>query len=268
MGISVAASAQNSGCRVYWASEGRSDTTIDRATKFDLVDARTLAGLCDVCSRLICVCPPAAAEEVADQVLSAGYQGTYLDANAISPHKAQKIGQRLASRGIRFVDGGIIGGPAWEPGRTWLYLAGEDAKSFSRCFTSGPLETANLGFTIGKASALKMTFAAYTKGTSALLSAILAVAEGQGVLEDLLHQWSRGGSDFSEETVSRVRRVTAKAWRFEGEMYEIADTFAGSGLPDGFHLASAEVFHRMAGFKGNAETPTIEAVLTALLGDV
>jgi 3-hydroxyisobutyrate dehydrogenase-like beta-hydroxyacid dehydrogenase len=267
MGISVAASAQNSGCSVYWASEGRSDTTIDRATQFNLVDARTMAGLCEVCSLLISVCPPAAAESVADQVLSAGYQGTYLDANAISPHKVQKIGQKLASGGIRFVDGGIIGGPAWEPDRTWLYLAGEDAESFSRCFTSGPLETANMGDTIGKASALKMTFAAYTKGTSALLSAILAVAEGQGVLEDLLHQWSRGGSDFSEETIDRVRRVTAKAWRFEGEMYEIADTFARSGLPDGFHQASAEVFHRMAGFKRNAENPTIEDVLIALLGD-
>ena len=267
MGISVAASAQNSGCSVYWASEGRSDATIDRAAQFDLVDARTMGGLCDVCSLLISVCPPAAAETVADQVLSTGYQGTYLDANAISPHKAQKIGQNLASGGIRFVDGGIIGGPAWEPGRTWLYLAGEDAESFSQCFTSGPLETANIGDTIGKASALKMTFAAYTKGTSALLSAILAVAEGQGVLEDLLHQWSRNGSDFSEETVGRVRRVTAKAWRFEGEMYEIADTFARSGLPDGFHQASAEVFRRMAGFKGNAENPTIEAVLAVLLGD-
>jgi hypothetical protein len=112
-----------------------------------------------------------------------------------------------------------------------------------------------------------MTFAAFTKGTSALLSAILAVAERQGVLDDLLHQWSRGGSDFSEETVGRVRRTTAKAWRFEGEMYEIADTFAESGLPDGFHLAAADVFHRMAGFKENAENPTIDAVLAALLGD-
>ena len=267
MGISVAASAQRSGCNVYWASEGRSAETVDRAAQFDLVDARTMAGLCDVCSLLICVCPPAAAEDVADQALAAGYQGLYLDANAISPHKAQKIGQKLTSADIRFVDGGIIGGPVWEPGRTWLYLAGEDADSFSKCFTSGPLETAILGDTIGKASALKMTFAAFTKGTSALLSAILAVAEGQGVLDDLLHQWSRGGSDFSEETVGRVRRATAKAWRFEGEMYEIADTFAGSGLPDGFHLAAAEVFHRMAGFKENAENPTIDAVLAALLGD-
>ena len=267
MGISVAASAQNSGCSVYWAAEGRSDATVDRAAQFDLVDARTVGGLSEVCSLLICVCPPAAAEGIADQVLAAGYRGTYLDANAISPRKAQKIGQKLASGGIRFVAGGIIGGPAWEPGRTWLYLAGEEAETTAAFFAAGPLETAILGDTIGKASALKMTFAAYTKGTSALLSAILAVAERQGVLEDLLHQWSRDGSDFSEETVDRVRRVTAKAWRFEGEMVEIADTFARSGLPDGFHLASAEVFHRMAGFRGNAENPPIEAVLTALLGD-
>ncbi|MCK7519679.1 MAG: DUF1932 domain-containing protein [Ignavibacteriales bacterium] len=43
--------------------------------------------------------------------------------------------------------------------------------------------------------------------------------------------------------------MTAKAWRFEGEMHEIASTFEGAGLPDGFHEAAAEIYHRMAGFK-------------------
>jgi len=268
MGISVAASAQNSGCSVYWASEGRSDETIDRATQFDLVDVRTMAELCNLSSLIISVCPPAAAEDVADQVLATGYRGLYLDANAISPNKAQKIGQKMASAGTQFVDGSIIGGPAWEPERTWLYLSGSDAETIPANFTAGPLETKIIGKAIGKASALKMSFAAYTKGSSALLSAILAVAEEQGVLQDLLKQWSRDGSGFAEEVVNRVRRVTAKAWRFEGEMFEIADTFSGSGLPDGFHLASAEVYHRMVGFKGDPEIATIEVVLAALLGDL
>lgn len=267
MGISVAASAQNSGCSVYWASEGRSDETVDRATQFDFVDVRTVAELCNLSSLIISVCPPAAAEDIVDQVLAASFQGLYLDANAISPHKVQKIGQKMASAGTQFVDGSIIGGPAWEPGRTWLYLAGDEAETISAYFTCGPLETQVLGKAIGKASALKMTFAAYTKGSSALLSAILAVADEQGVLQDLLKQWSRDGSGFAEEAVNRIRRVTAKAWRFEGEMFEIADTFSGSGLPDGFHLASAEVYRRMAGFKDAPEIPTIEAVLAALLGN-
>ena len=46
-----------------------------------------------------------------------------------------------------------------------------------------------LGATVGKASALKMCFAAYTKGTVALLSAILATAESLGVRDALLEQW-------------------------------------------------------------------------------
>ena len=67
MGISIAASMQNSGNAVYWASEGRSAQTRERAEKFDLLDARTLAELCKICSVIVCVCPPHAAEDVANQ---------------------------------------------------------------------------------------------------------------------------------------------------------------------------------------------------------
>ncbi|MEO5888162.1 MAG: DUF1932 domain-containing protein, partial [Anaerolineales bacterium] len=58
---------------------------------------------------------------------------------------------------------------------------------------------------------------------------------------------------------------TAKAWRFEGEMHEIASTFQEAGLPSGFHEAAAEVFRRMANFKDAAESPRLEEVLKALL---
>ena len=85
MGISVAASAQNSGHDVYWASEGRSPQTCERAAKFNLHDAHTLAKLCETCSIIVSVCPPHAAEDVAHQVLDCSFAGLYLDANAISP---------------------------------------------------------------------------------------------------------------------------------------------------------------------------------------
>jgi len=265
MGISVAACAQNSGQKVYWASQGRSIETRGRADEFGLLDAGTLTKLCETCSVIVSVCPPHAAEEVADQVLASGYKGLYIDANAISPQRAARIGQAMAVSGAAFVDGGIIGGPAWEPKRTWLYLSGEQAQGAAALFSAGPLETAVIGDEIGKASALKMCYAAYTKGTSALLCAIMASAEALGVREDLERQWSRGGSDFAEQTTNRVRRVTGKAWRFAGEMDEIAATFESAGLPGGFHAAAGNLFERMACFKDATSTPELDAVLDALL---
>ena len=166
---------------------------------------------------------------------------------------------------IHFVDGGIIGGPAWKPKETWLYLSGKDANIIADCFTNGPLETKIIGDEIGKASALKMCYAAYSKGTTALLAAILATAESLDVREELYQQWDMDDPNFSEQVNRRVRRVTAKAWRFEGEMHEIASTFQEAGLPNGFHEAAAEMFRRMANFKDEAETPKLEDVLNALL---
>ena len=264
MGISLAASAQNTGHTVHWASEGRSRRTHARAAEFDLLDAETLARLCEVCSVITCVCPPHAAEEVATQVLAHSFTGLYVDANAISPQRAVRIGEAMAKAGARFVDGGIIGGPAWEPGSTRLYLSGRNAAVAASCFSAGPLEPRVIEGPIGKASALKMCFAAYTKGTTALLCSILAAAEKLGVREELAGQWSRNGSDFAEQASHRVRRVTAKAWRFVGEMEEISTTFAEAGVPGDFHVAAAEVYRRIAHFKGVPATPSLDEVLGAL----
>ena len=265
MGISVAASARNGGHTVYWASEGRSPETHTRADEHDLTDAGTLASLCAQSAIVVSVCPPHAAEDVARSVIETGFSGLYVDANAIAPQRAERIAQMMADAGIRFVDGGIIGGPAWQPGTTWLYLSGPDAPEVAACFSAGPLETGVLGETIGRASALKMCYAAYTKGTTALLCAIVASAESLGVWPDLAAHWAMDGSDFTDQTVNRVRRVTAKAWRFAGEMEEIAATLDSAGTTGGFHLAAADLYRRLAHFKGAPETPSLDAVLAALL---
>src|ERR1700683_114075 len=124
MGIVVAVSARNSGKEVFWASEARSTSTQERATHAGLRDAGTLGKLCELCSIIVSVCPPEFAEQIADQVARCSYQGTYVDANAISPERVQRIGCRLQEGGARFVDGGIIGPPAMTRNRTWLYLSG------------------------------------------------------------------------------------------------------------------------------------------------
>lgn len=265
MGVSLAATAINTGHTAYWSSEGRSAETRARAEEHGLVDAGTVRDLCDRCAVLVSVCPPHAAAAVAEQVLECGFRGTYADVNAISPQRARDIGRMMDTASVEFVDGGIIGGPAWRPGGTWLYLSGGAAANVASCFAGGPLETKVIGAEIGKASALKMCYAANTKGTTALLCAIVAAAEKLGVWEDLERHWSRNGSDYGGATAERVCRVTAKAWRFSGEMREIADTLESAGLPGGFHRAACEIYERIAGFKGVEEAPPLEEVLEALL---
>ena len=265
MGLSVAASAQNSGNTVYWASEGRSPQTAERAARINLSDAHSLTALVKTCSVILSVCPPAAAETQANDVLELGFRGLYVDMNAIAPQRVTRIAEKMAAHGTRFVSGSIIGGPAWQPNTTWLYLSGADGQSVADLFSTGPLETEVLGDDITKASALKMCFAAYTKGTTALLSAVMAAAEALNVRADLERQWSRSGSNFAEESARNVQQVTAKAWRFSAEMEEIAATFAGAGLPAEFHLAAADIYQRMAEFKGAYPLPSLEQVLAALI---
>jgi len=265
MGVSIAASAKNSGNLVYWASEGRSQETRDRAENQALQDACSLENLVFSCEIILSVCPPYAAEKVATEVLDLRFKGLYLDCNAISPTRAERIAADCHLQGVKYIDGRIIGGPAWQPGRTVLYLSGDGAKEAARIFHAGPLATCVLEGKISSASALKMCYASYTKGSTALLCAAMAAARGLGVFESLLEQWNREGSGLNESAQRRASSVSSRAWRFAGEMEEIADTFASTGIPDGFHLAAAEIYRRMSHFKDEKGPVTTQMVVNALL---
>jgi hypothetical protein len=130
-------------------------------------------------------------------------------------------------------------------------------------FAAGPLATEVLGPELGTASALKMAYASVTKGTTALLVAALAAAEGHGVRAALARQWDLDEPGADDARGERARRVTRKAWRFAGEMEEIAATFEAAGVPGGFHAAAAELYRRLAGLGGAAELPALTQVLAA-----
>lgn len=265
MGVSVGASAMAGAHTVYWVSEARSEETRRRAESVGLVELESLAELCDRVEVILSVCPPHAAEDVLYAVIATGYQGVFVDANAISPQKSIRMAGCSQAKNVSYVDGGIVGGPAWEPNSTFLYLCGEQSEKVAGLFSEGPLEVWLLGDQIGRASALKMCFAAYSKGSTALISMILAGAESLGVRDELMMLWSHDGSDFAQQAEMRARRVTRKAWRFAGEMEEIAGTFAGEGLPGGFHRASHLIYARMRHLKDHDELPSIEEVVQALL---
>lgn len=265
MGISIAASMRVAGHEVHWASAGRSGASIQRASEQQLVDVESLAELYASCEIIVCVCPPHAAESAAESVIAAGFRGLYCDGNAISPRKAIAIGKVLSEAGIEFVDGSIIGPPAWKAGSTRFYLSGAAAQGIAALFNGTVTDAIVIGSEIGRASALKMVFAARTKGTTALVSAILATAESLGVRADLEREWSLRDPDSVAATGNRVRGVTDKAWRFAGEMEEIAETFEIAGLPNGFFEAAHDVYQRMSHFKGADELPELGQVLSSLM---
>jgi 3-hydroxyisobutyrate dehydrogenase-like beta-hydroxyacid dehydrogenase len=263
MGVSLAATAIRGGHQALWASDGRSPATHARATAHGLADAGTLAALVGRCDVIVSICPPHAAEHVAVAVTEAGFRGLYLDANAIAPSRMTRLAQTLVPRGIDVVDGGVIGGPAWSAG-TYLHLSGPRAAETARLFEAGPLATRLQGPAIGTASALKMVYAARTKGATALLLAVLSTAERLGVRDALEAQWDADAAGSVATAHDRARRATRKAWRFEGEMREIANTFAAADQPAGFHEAAASVYAALAGLKDAEPLPELDAVMAAL----
>lgn len=263
MGVSLASTAVRGGHEALWASTGRSPATHARAREHGLVDVGTLEALATRADVVVSICPPHAAEQVAHAVADAGFRGTFVDANAIAPARVARLARDLGARGLDVVDGGVIGGPAWTPG-TWLHLSGPSAARVAALFAAGPLATHVLGPEVGTASALKMVYAARTKGATALLLAVLGAAERLGVRDALEAQWEADVGGSTAEAHDRARRATRKAWRFTGEMEEIAATFAAAGMPSGFHEAAADVYGRLAGLKDAEPLPDVDALLAAL----
>jgi 3-hydroxyisobutyrate dehydrogenase-like beta-hydroxyacid dehydrogenase len=236
MGAAIGAALRSRGHDVAWASEGRSDATRNRAEEAGLRDVGTVAALAAECDTIVSVCPPHAALDVARSVGDA--RGVYVDANAVSPATAHAVARAVG----RCVDGGIVGGPP-DPR---LYLSGDDARQVAALFEGSAVQPRVLAGGVGAASALKMTYAAWTKGTTAMLLAIRDVARTEGVEDALLAEWAESVPGLDERWERGRRSADAKGWRWVGEMEEIAATFEAAGAPRGFHEAAAEVYRGTA----------------------
>jgi 3-hydroxyisobutyrate dehydrogenase-like beta-hydroxyacid dehydrogenase len=242
MGAAVGHCLAKSGHMVLWASEGRSAATATRASAAGLTDARTIAAVAGQAGIILSVCPPHAAADVAWAVH--GFRGLYVDANAIAPGTAREVAQLITDTGGRYVDGGIIGLPPTAPGSTRLYLSGPDAPTIQALFEGTDLDARIAGPALTAASAVKMSYAAWTKGTAALILAIRELAREEGVEEALLAEWALSQPGLEKRSQRSAQSAAAKGWRWVAEMEEIAATMAAAGLPDGFHQAAAEMFRR------------------------
>jgi 3-hydroxyisobutyrate dehydrogenase-like beta-hydroxyacid dehydrogenase len=225
MGARIGAAARG---EVRWSSEGRSRATAERAERAGLVDAGSVAELVASSEIVLSVCPPAIAEEVAEQVFGLGFSGLYVEANAVSPARMA----RIAKLGARIVDGSIIGSEAVR-----LYLAGApaDVAQVAALFERSTVEAIPLGPDLGAASALKMAFGGWNKIGIALAAQAHAIARAYGVADALEAEGVAG---------ERVSRAAPKAWRWAPEMGEVAATCSELGLPDSIGKGAAELYRR------------------------
>ncbi len=263
MGSVVAARAKDAGNRVLWTSAGRRDETRRRAEAAGLEDAGSLRDLAAASDVILSVCPPEAALDLARDVAAAGFDKLYVDGNAVSPATTREIGRVIEGAGATFIDGGIIGPPPRKPGTTRLYVSGPGAPQVKALFGDSALNVIVLDAPVGAASAVKMAYASWTKGTSALILSVRALAAIEGVEDALLAEWQTSQPQLIKRAEDAASGSAPKAWRFVGEMEEIAATFAAAGLPDGFHLAAAEIWRRLSSYK-DAARPSVADVVKVL----
>jgi 3-hydroxyisobutyrate dehydrogenase-like beta-hydroxyacid dehydrogenase len=263
MGAAVGRCLTAAGHQVLWAAAGRSHETARRAAAAGLTDAGTARQLAARSQVILSICPPHAALDVAWAVH--GFTGLYLEANAIAPGTAREIAQLITSNGGTYVDGGIIGPPPLAPGTTRLYLSGAEAGAIADLFAGTGLDARIAVGSAAAASAVKMAYASWTKGTAALLLAARALARAEGVEDLLLTEWALSQPQLSAQSERAAESGVTKGWRWIAEMEEIAHCMAEAGLPDGFHQAAAEIYRRCPRLPdGSVDGQVLTKVLAAI----
>ena len=239
MGHAVGKVLGDHGHDVITCLAGRSKRTRGLAAKGNFRDVPDLETLVTQADLILSILPPARAiKQAKDMAAAMKAQGTtavYVDCNAVSPATAAETAAILADAGAPFIDCGIIGRS------TKFYVSGPDTAAMTALDGQG-ITVIDLGDGIGRASGLKMAYAGLTKGTNALYTAVLMLAERLDLFDELIGEFEDSQQSALKNMRARVPRLPADAGRWVREMEEIADTYRAAGLPGGFHDAAADIF--------------------------
>jgi len=194
MGISIAASARNGGNEVYWGLRGACAATHDRAAKSRPARCPDCAELCAECAIIVSVCPPHAAEAVANQVLAAGFTGALSGCECDIATACNSNEPDHDHSWRRICGWRIIGGPAGNlvaHGSTWPVRAPRMPPLVSRPARGYPRAWSGDWPSVGAQDVLRRIF----EGHHRAAVRHLATAENLGVREDLYQQWAHDGGD-------------------------------------------------------------------------
>jgi 3-hydroxyisobutyrate dehydrogenase-like beta-hydroxyacid dehydrogenase len=248
MGHAVGRELAARGDDVITCLEGRSGRTRALAAAAGMRDAGGLEAVVAEAGLILSILPPAAAldqaETVAAAMAAAGARPCYVDCNAVSPDTARRVGDVISGAGAPFLDVGIVGPAPGKGAPPRFYVSGADTGPMAALDGKG-IAVKAIGAEVGRASGLKMCYAALTKGTWTLQTAILMCAEVLGLSEVLRDEFRYSQADTYAAMEARLPRLPADSGRWVGEMEEIAATFAAGVTPD-FHRGAAEIFRLLA----------------------
>ena len=248
MGHSVGRCLLAGGFDVATCLTGRSERTRTLTAAAGIRDEPDLDELVRDTDLILAILVPDQARALAGQVAEAmertGSSPAYADCNAISPDSARQIDRVVTAAGGRFIDAGIIGGPPGADEKTRFYASGPHEAILSQLDGHGIL-VRPLGGEVGRASGIKMCYASVTKGTSALHAAALTAAEVMGLSEELLAEFAESQGQ-RLKAMGGVNSLSAKAFRWIGEMREIAATYERAGVSPGFHEGAEHIFRLIA----------------------
>jgi 3-hydroxyisobutyrate dehydrogenase-like beta-hydroxyacid dehydrogenase len=262
MGAGVGGRLVEHGLTVRTSLAGRSPASIARAREAGMVDADD-----DVLAAsdfILSIVPPdralAQARLLAPALARAPRKPVYVDCNAISPATAEEVAAVIAPTGTGFVDAGIIGlvpKGGYDP---VFYASGPAAGAFARLAEYG-LDVRVLDGPAGTASALKLCYAGITKGITAVATAMLLAADRAGVADALRAELAASQAPLLQRFVQTVPGMYSKAYRWVGEMLEIAQ-FAGDEQGAGsIYRGAAELYRAFAADDESALTGALDRFL-------
>lgn len=257
MGHSIGKVLRDNGLRVLTCLDGRSDRSRELAGKAGFEDVASLDDLVQQADVVMCVLVPARATEVAGQVADAmrrtGATPLYVDCNAIAPATVRGIAELISAAGATVTDVGIVGPPPRKPG-TRFYASGPGAERFAALREHG-LDVRLVGPDIGQASGLKMCYGALTKGLQALATELLVAARLMGLEETLRDEQEHSMTAVLGWLEAQMPIMPPKAYRWVGEMEEIAATFADLGMTPDILNGAAEMYRLVADTPIGKESP-------------
>ncbi len=258
MGHAVGRVLAEHGVDIITCLAGRSERTHRLASAAGFTEMPTLEDLvCEadlVLSILVPVDAEASACQLAGALKATGAQPYIADCNAISPMRSAKIEAVIQSAGGRFIDASIIGPPPGQGAPPRFYVSGTHAEAMLPLDGKG-IVVKSLGEIIGRASGIKMCYAALTKGTSTLQVALLTAAESMGLTEELRQELAYSQAAALQSMESTIPRLPPNAHRWVGEMEEIASTFAKVGVTSHFHLGAAAIYRLLQATSFANESP-------------
>lgn len=266
MGHAIGRVLSRRGLRVITALDGRSARTAGLARAAGIADVGRLERVVDEADVVFSVLPSAAAPTlgaaVARLLPRRDRPLTFVECNALAPATVQEIARVVRSAGGQVVDVGIVGSPPTEARSPRFYASGPRLEDFLG-FRDYGLDVRLLGSEIGQASGLKMTYAALTKGLTALGTELLLAAERLDLLAPLLAELGASQAGLLAWLEQSAPGMPPKSRRWVSEMREIASTLESVGLSPGYHLAASALFERVGQTSLGEERPEARATRSA-----